>query len=104
MTETAVDPVMAEIKALRAEIAERQARITHLGRLRSHPTVTPILHYWRHHQEYREEAWDDEWPALERAYRLLEFQSDDGQLYAEGVMVGGYEYPMDDLREMFGEP
>jgi hypothetical protein len=104
VTEPTTDPVLAEIEELRQQIAEAQDRIAHLWRLRSHPTVVPVLHYWVYRAECRTpaEIYDgDESTPLEAAYQALDEMEMEGQCSAEGVSVGGYEYSMAKLGALF---
>lgn len=98
------DPVLVEIEELRAQVKTLNERIAYLHKLRSSPTVDPVLVYWRHKQEYREplDSWEwDRREPLRAAYEWLETQSDMGECSPEGVEVNGVFYDFDKLREMY---
>lgn len=98
------DPVAVEIEELRAQVKALNERISYLHKLRSRPTVEPVLVYWRHQQKYEEpyETWEwEKKDPLRAAYESLEMQSDMGECSPEGVEVNGVFYDFDKLREMY---
>lgn len=99
------DPVLTEITQLQEQIKERTERIGTLRKLRSHPCVVPVMHYWRHYQKYDEPGLPilgDTWDLLRGAYATLSYMSDDGQCSPEGVSIGGAMFTMSDLHQRYG--
>lgn len=97
------DPVEAEIAQLRAEIHERQERIGHLQKLRSHPVVIPVEVYFRHHRRCEElhDYYGDEWDLVLSAYRTLAYGEEAGNFSAVGVEVNGVLIERDELARRY---
>ena len=68
----------------------------------AYPRVIPVLVYWQHWTEHREDYddwdFDDEWDLVERAHHRLECWSDDGSIGTHGVEVGGVMVERNTLR------
>lgn len=97
------DLVEVEIAQLRAEMKERQERINHLKKLRSHPAVVPVEVYFQHYHRYEEphDYYGDEWDLVLSAYRTLSYGEDAGNLSAVGVEINGVLIERDELARRY---